>query len=154
MDINNIRLDTKCYHEYMRQSRDKRKDYLLAKYRSHGKTRLHHEGLPEVAVNIRSMGHSDNSRITPEKIMVLCDRNRLDAIFKAGTSRQEPVVFVDKNAIRKGKYAIDNNKLDWAECWHVTGRAGINGRSLRYDFTVVKLISNGKYVVYDLTMRE
>ena len=99
------------------------------------------------------MGHCCKG-ITSEKVSVLCDRQVLNAMFRAGTARQERVVFVDKEKLKAGKFQIDNNKLNWQECWHVTGKATINGVRCGYDFTVIKRFNDRKFEVYDLMMDE
>jgi len=132
--------------DFERASTEK-KEFLLKEFGGNG---LRHDGMPEVAVTTATMGHFITSGISGEKVSLICDRHALNALFMAGHVLQEPVVFIDKKALREGHYKIDNSKLNWAECWHVIGKARVNGRRIVYDFTVVKRIDDGKFEAYDL----
>lgn len=150
MDINAIYVPNRKA-EYTNLAKGKT-EFLFHEYTRKGNVGLHHKGFGEAEVTINTMGHFRYSGMSPEKISVCCDRHALNAIFRAGTARQERVVFVDKKQYKKGKYQIDNNKLNWLECWHVTGKATINGIRVGYDFTVIKRFDDRQFEVYNLEM--
>ena len=149
-NIDNLLLHKKHLKAIKKHNRNRQKEYLMEQYNS--KVGLHHDGLTESAVTLDTMGHCIHSRLFSEKAEVLCSHGALDALFRAGMARQEPIVFVDKHALAQGAFKIDNEKLNWAECWHITGKATINGVKVSYDFTVKKRMNDNQFEVYDLSM--
>ena len=120
---------------------------LYENYLKNGGRPLAHDKLPAVAeVTRASIQHHNTIKNIKQRNAIINQPKLLQALFHRGYLRQG-----DVKHEKAGK--LDNNKTDWAKCWHIRGNIKINGVNHTYDFTVFRRKSDNKTELYDFAIK-